>query len=141
MSPRSSREVGEPLSPLLRAKLSSYFPGLNLDAVRLHQGVPRYVRGRPAGYVNRNRIYLVPGWKSDADAEALALLAHELVHVRQYRELGAWRFRWAYLREYLAGRLAQLGHEEAYRNISFERVARELEERVRHDFTRHGTTA
>ena len=52
------RRPGEPLSPLLRAKLGSYFPGLDLESVRLHPGVPRYVPGRPLGYVNRHRIYL-----------------------------------------------------------------------------------
>jgi hypothetical protein len=141
MSQRSDRRRGESLSPLLRAKLSKYFPGLDLDAVRLHRGVPRYVRGRPAGYVNRHRIYLAVGGRETADAEFLALLAHELVHVRQYRELGTWRFRWAYLREYLAGRLRKEGHAAAYRNISFERAAREVEERVRRDFARPRRTA
>ncbi len=127
---------GEPLPPPLQARLARYFPGLDLAAIRLHEGVPRYVQGRPRGYVNRHRIYLASGWQDDADAELLALLAHELVHVRQYRDVGAWRFRWAYLREYLAGRLRRLGHEAAYRNISFERAAREVEERVRRDLAR-----
>ena len=141
MGPQLNRRRGELLSPLLRTKLGAYFPGLDLDAIRLFRGVPRYVRGRPAAYVNRHRIYLAAGFENVTDAEGLALLAHELVHVRQYRELGAWRFRRAYLWEYLAGRLAQLGHEGAYCNISFERAAREVEERVRRDFTRPGTTA
>ena len=138
MSQRADRRPGESLSPLLRARLEKYFPGLDLKAVRLHRGVPRYVRGRPAGYVNQHRIYLAAEGGDAAEAEFLALLAHELVHVRQYRDLGAWRFRWAYLREYLAGRLLKQGHAAAYRNISFERAAREVEERVRRDFTRPG---
>jgi hypothetical protein len=133
---RSNSRGGEPLSPGARARLGRYFPGLDLESVRLHQGVPRYVHGRPAGYVNRHRIYLASLARDEADPEWLALLAHELVHVRQYAELGPWGFRWAYLREYLAGRLQKLGHEGAYRNISFERAARELEERVRRDFAR-----
>jgi len=134
-SGRPDRRRGEPLPPLLRARLARYFPGLDLDGIRLHEGVPRYVRGRPRGYVNRSRVYLASGWQDDTDGELLALLAHELVHVRQYRDLGAWRFRWAYLREYAAGRLRGLGHDAAYRNISFERAAREVEERVRRDYT------
>lgn len=136
MSGREDHRRGEPLPPLVQARLAAYFPGLDLGMVRLHEGVPRYVRGRPRGYVNRHRVYLAAGWQDDADAELLALLAHELVHVRQYRDLGAWRFRWAYLREYLGGRLRRLGHDAAYRNISFERAAREVEERVRRDFAR-----
>jgi hypothetical protein len=134
---------GEPLPPLLRARLLHYFPGLDLAAIRLHNGVPRYVRGRPRGYADRYRVYvyLASGWQDEADPELLALLAHELVHVQQYRELGTWTFRWAYLQEYLAGRLRGLGHDAAYRNISFERAARVMEERVRRDFTRRRSAA
>ncbi len=126
---------------MLRARLSKYFPGLDLEAIRLQVGVPRYVRGRPRGYADRYRIYLASGWRDDGDPEFLALLAHELAHVQQYRELGTWTFRWAYLREYLAGRLRRLGHDAAYRNISFERAAREVEERVRRDFARGSSAA
>ena len=54
------------------------------------------------------------------------LLAHELVHVRQWRELGALRFLWRYLGAYLRGRLAGLGHRDAYAAIPFEREARAL---------------
>lgn len=55
-----------------------------------------------------------------------ALLAHELVHVRQWRELGAPRFLWRYLGAYLAGRAAGLGHDAAYRAIPLEVEARDL---------------
>lgn len=136
MKRRVDARRGEPLPPPIKARLARYFPGLDLEAIRLHKGVPRYVRGRPRGYVSRDRVYLATGWHDHADRELLALLAHELVHVRQYRDLGTWRFRWAYLGEYLAGRLRGLGHDVAYRNISFERSAREVEERVRRDFAR-----
>ena len=132
---------GEPLPPMLRARLLHYFPGLDLEAIRLYNGVPRYVRGRPRGYADRYRVYLASGWQDEADPELLALLAHELVHVQQYRDLGTWTFRWAYLQEYLAGRLRGHGHDAAYRNISFERSARVMEERVRRDFTRRRSVA
>ena len=55
-----------------------------------------------------------------------ALLAHELVHVRQWRELGAARFLWRYLGAYARGRLAGLGHQRAYEAIPLEAEAREL---------------
>lgn len=129
------------MTPALQARLGRYFPGLDLGAIRLHEGVPRYVRGRPRGYVSRHRVYLAGGWQDDTNAELLALLAHELVHVRQYRELGAWRFRWAYLREYVAGRLRGLSHDAAYRNISFERTARDVEAHVRRDLARRRVQA
>jgi hypothetical protein len=54
------------------------------------------------------------------------LLAHELVHVRQWRELGAIRFLWRYLGAYARGRMAGLGHQQSYQAIPLEVEAREL---------------
>src|SRR5664279_550945 len=48
------------------------------------------------------------------------LLDHELVHVRQARELGLALFLWKYAAEYVLNRLRGLGHDAAYRAISFE---------------------
>jgi Domain of unknown function (DUF4157) len=62
--------------------------------------------------------------KIAAEGSAAAeLLAHELVHVRQYRRLGTAAFLGHYVGEYLRGRLAGASHAEAYRAISFEREA------------------
>jgi len=55
-----------------------------------------------------------------------ALLAHELVHVRQWRELGPGRFLWRYLGAYARGRAAGLGHPRAYEAIPLEVEARQL---------------
>ena len=54
------------------------------------------------------------------------LLAHELVHVRQWRERGAVRFLWRYLGSYVRGRLRGLAHRDAYAAIPFEHEARVL---------------
>lgn len=54
------------------------------------------------------------------------LVAHELVHVRQWRELGAARFLWRYLGAYGRGRVAGLSHQAAYEAIPLEVEAREL---------------
>ena len=51
------------------------------------------------------------------------LLRHERVHVRQMRALGLFRFLVRYAAEYLRGRRNGLGHDAAYRDISFEREA------------------
>ena len=48
------------------------------------------------------------------------LMAHELVHVRQYKELGAVRFLARYLGSYLRFRLNGYGHMAAYRRIPLE---------------------
>ena len=45
------------------------------------------------------------------------LLAHELVHVRQYRERGIPRFLAGYLTGYLRLRLDGWGHDAAYRRL------------------------
>jgi hypothetical protein len=52
------------------------------------------------------------------------LLAHELVHVTQWRELGVARFLFEYLGFYLRGRWRRLGHWDSYRQIPLEVAAR-----------------
>lgn len=49
-----------------------------------------------------------------------ALMAHELVHVRQFASLGPLRFGIRYVASYLRGRLAGYGHMAAYRRIPLE---------------------
>lgn len=48
------------------------------------------------------------------------LLRHELVHVRQWRELGTVRFLTRYLGAYVRWRLRGYGHWAAYRRIPLE---------------------
>ena len=55
-----------------------------------------------------------------------ALLTHEMVHVRQWEELGIPRFLWRYLAAYTQGRLRGLSHQEAYRAIPLEVEARSV---------------
>ena len=52
------------------------------------------------------------------------LLAHELVHVNQWRELGVVRFLFVYVGFYLRGRLRGLSHWESYMEIPIEVAAR-----------------
>jgi hypothetical protein len=54
----------------------------------------------------------------------VGLVAHELVHVEQWRELGVVQFLRVYLRDYLRGRRAGMTHWAAYRAISLEADAR-----------------
>ncbi len=54
----------------------------------------------------------------------LDLIAHELVHVRQWRQLGAARFLVRYLGAYARGRSRGLGHQAAYEAIPLEAEAR-----------------
>lgn len=55
-----------------------------------------------------------------------ALLDHEMVHVRQWEELGVPRFLWRYLGAYLRGRARGLTHQAAYRAIPLEVEARDV---------------
>ena len=54
----------------------------------------------------------------------VGLLAHELVHVEQWRTHGVVGFLRDYLGAYVRGRRAGLGHQAAYRAIPFEAEAR-----------------
>jgi hypothetical protein len=54
------------------------------------------------------------------------LLDHEMVHVRQWAELGVPRFLWQYLTAYGKGRMKGLSHQEAYLAIPLEVEAREI---------------
>jgi hypothetical protein len=53
-----------------------------------------------------------------------SLIAHELVHVNQWRELGVVRFLFEYVGFYLRGRWRGLGHWDSYREIPLEISAR-----------------
>jgi hypothetical protein len=70
-----------------------------------------------------NRIYIDPVVLTRRDGPGL-LLVHELVHVRQWRELGVARFLWRYLGSYLSGRIRGQGHRGAYLAIPLEVEAR-----------------
>ena len=69
-------------------------------------------------------------WAIYVDAEHLRstesgpLILHELVHVRQWKRLGAWRFIKIYVADYLRNRKAGMDHHQAYLAIRLEREAR-----------------
>ena len=61
------------------------------------------------------------------DSSRLArLVSHELVHVRQWQQLGTIRFLRVYLGDYFKGRRIGFGHNQAYLDISLEKEARDL---------------
>ena len=108
--------------------LRPHFPDdFDFAVVRIRSGIPRWVVGRPSAVTFRNTIYFAPGRYTPATSEGLALLAHELAHVQQFRRLGMWRFAARYLAAYIARRLAGRGRHAAYFDIPLERAAREVE--------------
>jgi hypothetical protein len=70
-----------------------------------------------------NRIYVDPSVLARTPGPGL-LLVHELIHVRQWAELGVARFLWRYLSAYLGGRMRGMDHRTAYLAIPLEVEAR-----------------
>jgi Domain of unknown function (DUF4157) len=100
----------------------THVPVRDLDRARLVR-VPVLTPGI-AGMTLGRWILLRRGHDHDAD-----LIAHELVHVRQWRELGAARFLVRYVGAYARGRWHGLGHQAAYEAIPLEAEARLASER------------
>ncbi len=71
-------------------------------------------------------IFLDPKLMTKMQGRPL-ILVHELVHVRQWGELGILRFLWRYVSGYLRGRWQGLGHHAAYLAIPLEVEARAAE--------------
>ena len=69
--------------------------------------------------------------RDDERSGRRALLAHELVHVEQYAEVGIARFLWRYVGEYFANLWRLRSHRQAYLAISVEAEARAVSERWR----------
>jgi Domain of unknown function (DUF4157) len=113
-----------------RQLLAPFFPGFDLERVRIHEYIPWYVLGRPQGYASCYNVYLEPGAYCIDSIEGLVLLAHEITHCLQYRKLGTWRFRAHYLGSYFRNRWRGMPRSMAYLNIPFEIEARKVESEV-----------
>jgi hypothetical protein len=119
---------GEPLEEAVRDLLEAVL-GAELGEVRLYRG--RVARGvaallRATAVTFGRRVFFVgAAWSRDRlrTASGLALAAHEVAHVIQYRRDGFFGMLARYLAAYLAGRRRGLGHAGAYRDIGYEREA------------------
>ncbi len=107
---------------------------MKLTAGRIDPDVPvRHsevrVRNAPRWMLRRYSAVALPRLvimrRGVASHDLSGLLAHELVHVDQWKRLGVRRFLARYLGEYLAGRWRGLSHAQAYAAISLEREARQ----------------
>jgi hypothetical protein len=97
----------------------THVPQRDLDRARLVT-VPVLTPGI-AGMTLGGWILLRRGHERDD-----GLIAHELVHVRQWRELGPVRFLARYVGAYARERRRGLGHRDAYEAIPLEAEARAL---------------
>ncbi len=90
-----------------------------VDAARARVVIVRWLTPGVAA-MTLGRFVLVRRGQEDN----VELIAHELVHVEQWREYGPARFLARYLAAYVRGRRAGLAHWAAYRAIPFEQEAR-----------------
>ena len=98
MSAPRSLSVGE------KALLRPYVPDRDLDEAVLHEGrVPWYLPRRFTAIVRGRHIFVRTGIYDSGTVDGLSLLAHELTHVRQYRQgMTALGYLWRSLRGYHA---------------------------------------
>jgi len=125
------------LPPDVRDLFAELFPGLDLDRVRIRVGLPWWTRLAPIrvqAITLRDRVFVAP----DVDLRSpagISLLAHELVHVAQWRRAGRRAppglrravFPIRYVGSYLRARLGGMDRTSAYLAIPYEREAREFE--------------
>lgn len=121
----------------VRQLIQPYFPDFDLDSIRIYEGIPWYVLMDAVAYTDRQMIYFKPGSYDEESLAGLALIAHEITHCWQYRQLGTWRFRWQYLRDWVHHFRRSGSFTKAYFNVRFEREARLVEQKVYEDLSRH----
>jgi RHS repeat-associated protein len=111
-----------------KSLLTPYIPQVDLDNADLHDGeVPRYLPSDMAGITRGNDIYFRPGVYEGGTVAGTALLAHELVHVGQYRNGMTWyKYLWS----------TRKGYSE---DSKYEKPAYALERQVNGDLTNAGT--
>ena len=128
-------DPGQPLSACVKNRLRPYFSRVNLDDIRVHEGIPSYVVGDPLAYAEEDRIYFKKGRYDPHSVAGLSDIGHEVTHSEQYAKLGTRNFQAQYLGQYLELRRLGFDHETAYENITFEVEARKRAEIIRKDLT------
>lgn len=116
------------------------FPDLDLDRVWIRVGLPWWTRLAPIrvrGITVGDLVFVDPEVDLRSP-EGVSLVAHELVHVAQWRRAGRDAppgLRWAvfpvrYVASYLCARLRGMDRASAYRSIPYEREARRFERAI-----------
>lgn len=121
----AARFVGTALSPGYLARIHPVTPESVL--VVSAPAILKRVWGRDTGAMTvGNRVFVDPALLERGGRELTALLRHELVHARQWQEMGSRRFLASYLRQYLVARITGADHRSAYLAIDAEVEARSL---------------
>ena len=106
--------------PLTRIELSRYAPYFSADVLtqtRVVDGqVPRWLRPDMCGVTLGSRIHFRDGAYDASTADGVELLAHELVHVRQFLEgMTLGQYVWACRRGYRRNRFEVEAYDLAAR--------------------------
>jgi hypothetical protein len=104
---------------LTEPELSGYDHVPGSDALRARIGIVPFLAPRADGMTLGRFVLLRRGHADDDE-----LLAHELVHVRQWREHGVAGFLARYLAAYVRGLVRLRSHRRAYLAIPLEAEAR-----------------
>lgn len=124
MDSRSPATASQPwIRPLTEAEIDAYdvLPpdvAARVRVIRVPDLPGRYTGMSLGRFVLLAHPVPADGWSM--------LLCHELVHVRQWHELGVPRFAWRYLRDFTSGMRQLRNWNRAYLGIRAEVEAREL---------------
>lgn len=153
--PQQTEKDGIPpaqLSKCLQWLLAPYFKavgefkGLDLSDIVVHEGLPEtglaglIVKGAAVqadAITLMHDIYIKPGLYG-TNLDGIELVAHELTHVKQWYLHGQAGFAAEYLNQYRQNKKAGMDDDDAYRNISFEKEARDyaanIKEAIRNQY-------
>jgi RHS repeat-associated protein len=122
------------ISDCVKKLLGPWFSELVLNNIRLVQGIPRFVRGDANGFTDGGNVIFLR--KIDQQTSTgIALIGHELTHVRQSKRFGSFWFTKYYAqnswREWRAGR------DPAGRGNPLEKEAYDMEDAIKTDLEKH----
>ena len=105
-----------------------HIPPFIVTRARLH--FVQWVPGGRSGFTFGRHIWVRRDkYVSIRNPALRSLVAHELVHVQQFKRQGVIRFSYRYVSEYLKNRFDGEDHKTAYLNISAEKEARVLQKK------------
>jgi hypothetical protein len=119
----------DPLPETTVARLAAHVPERNLRELQVVTGAPgRWlpVLFRANAVTLRRRVLFRSGHYRPDTKRGLALIAHESLHVEQWRDLGAMRFLYQYLRGLLASGFRRDAHPLERGPIEVQRRLRAL---------------
>ncbi len=117
--------------PLVRAGLAEVFPDIRGTVEPMPSVMQALLPSGVGAITLGSRVFVRPDlFDAVAAGDEPKLLAHEMIHVRQWRALGAIGFLAPYLTDYVRLRLIGCDHDTAYRHIRFEWSAYSSADRI-----------